>query len=64
MDKEEREEAAPEAPTDPKEQMRLALERKHSKEKAGESHTDGQAKADHASGPSGGEKMFRRKSGG
>jgi len=39
MDKEEREEAAPEAPTDPKEQMRLALERKHSKEKAGESHT-------------------------
>jgi hypothetical protein len=44
--------------------MRLALERKHSKEKAGESHTDGQAKADHASGPSGGEKMFRRKSGG
>jgi hypothetical protein len=64
MDKEAPEEAVTEAPTDPKEQMRLALERKHSKEKAGKSHADGQAKADHASGPSGGTKMFRRKSGG
>jgi len=64
MDNEEPQETAPEAPTDPKEQMRLALERKHSKEKAGKAHTDGQAKADHASGPSGGTKMFRRKSGG
>ncbi len=64
MDKEEQEQAAPAAPTDPKEQMRLALERKHSKEKAGKSHADGKAKAGHASGPSGGAKMFRRKSGG
>lgn len=56
-------EATNETPTDPKEQMKLALERKHAKEKKGQAHTEGHAKAEHASGPAGGSRMFRRKSG-
>lgn len=64
MDNNEHETATSEVPIDPKEQMRLALERKHAKEKAGTSHTDGNSTTGHASGQAGGAKMFRRKSGG
>jgi hypothetical protein len=49
---------------DPREQMRIALEKKNQRSKAGSSHEDGRAKADHAQGRAGSSKMFRRKSGG
>ncbi|MEI6623697.1 MAG: DUF5302 domain-containing protein [Actinomycetes bacterium] len=50
-------------PIDPKEQMRIALERKNQKASQGHSHLDGHAKADGTHSKAGGPREFRRKSG-
>ncbi len=50
------------AANDVKAQMAEALERKHAAEHGGEAHLDGQGKADHTHGKTGGAKQFRRKS--
>ncbi|MFA7267055.1 MAG: DUF5302 domain-containing protein [Candidatus Nanopelagicales bacterium] len=48
---------------DPKEQMRIALERKNQKNATGQAHLDGHAKATGEHGKAGGGRQFRRKSG-
>lgn len=61
------EEAATEASSetvDVREQMRVALEKKQAQQKKGAAHLDGHAKADHTAGRAGGNREFRRKSGG
>lgn len=52
-----------EAATDPREQMRVALERKNQKAQQGEAHLDGHAKAGGPHAKAGGPREFRRKSG-
>lgn len=57
--------AADDAPLDPKEQMRAALEAKKAGAHTGENHADGKGKL--AGGPHGqaaAKRVFRRKSGG
>ncbi len=49
---------------DPKEQMRIALERKNQQNTSGHAHLDGHAKATGEHGKAGGGRQFRRKSGG
>ncbi len=49
---------------DPKEQMRIALERKNQQNTSGRAHLDGHAKATGEHGKAGGGRQFRRKSGG
>lgn len=49
---------------DPKEQMRIALERKKQQSATGQAHLDGHAKATGEHGKAGGGRQFRRKSGG
>ena len=49
---------------DPKEQMRIALERKKQQSATGQAHLDGHAKATGEHGKAGGGGQFRRKSGG
>ncbi|MGB3676198.1 MAG: DUF5302 domain-containing protein [Candidatus Nanopelagicales bacterium] len=51
------------AANDPKEQMRIALERKNQKNATGQAHLDGHAKATGEHGKAGGGRQFRRKSG-
>lgn len=48
---------------DPREQMRIALEKKNQKSHQGQAHLDGHAKADGTHGKAGGPREFRRKSG-
>lgn len=48
---------------DPREQMRIALEKKNQKSQQGQAHLDGHAKADGTHGKAGGPREFRRKSG-
>lgn len=52
------------APADVREQMRIALEKKQAQQRGGAAHLDGNAKAGHTSGKAGGNREFRRKSGG
>ena len=47
---------------DPREQMRIALEKKNQKNKKGQAHLDGHAKADGTHAKAGGPREFRRKS--
>lgn len=56
-------EGAGDAPADVKEKFREALERKRAHAKANESHEDTGSKINHAHGPVGGKRQFRRKSG-
>ena len=51
-------------PTDVREQMRLALERKQNKNAGGQSHADGSSKASTATTNAKVQREFRRKSGG
>jgi len=52
------------APTDAREQMRLALERKQNRGNGGQSHADGSSKASAATSNAKVSREFRRKSGG
>lgn len=51
-------------PVDTRELMRIALEKKNQRSKAGSAHLDGHAKAGGTHGKAGGARQFRRKSGG
>lgn len=52
-------------PLDPKEAMRLALERKKAAEHEGQARVDAERdKGGHAHGPAAAKRVFRRKSGG
>ncbi len=55
---------ASQPPADPRELMRIALEKKNQRSKAGAAHLDGHAKAGGTHGKAGGSRQFRRKSGG
>jgi hypothetical protein len=55
---------AADAPTDAREQMRLALERKQNRNAGGQSHADGSSKASAATSNGKVSREFRRKSGG
>lgn len=48
---------------DPREQMRIALEKKNQKAKAGQAHLEGHAKAEGPHAKAGEKRTFRRKSG-
>ena len=56
--------AASEQPLDPKEEMRLALERKKASQRQGSQGSTGGQMASGPKGQAGGKRMFRRKSGG